>query len=163
FNSSFSGPVIANKFTLNMNFRNNENEVSDTVRAILPATQISEAVVMPNKNRAANARGQWAMTPNNTLIFNIDYQLIDNKNQGIGGFTLPERAFARHAQNTEYQLRETVVLSKQLVHETRVSYRRDYDHNDPVSEGFAVDVLDAFSGGAFANHSVNDNHTLEFS
>src|SRR5437016_6115690 len=69
FNSSFSGPVIANKFTLNMNFRDNENEVSDTVRAILPSGPVSEAVVMPNKNRAGNARGQWAPTSNNTVNF----------------------------------------------------------------------------------------------
>src|SRR5438552_2811828 len=141
FNSSFSGPVIANRFTLNMNLRDNENEVSDTVRATLPTSQVSEAVVMPNQNRAANARGQWALTPNNTLTFNLDYQLTDNKNQGIGGFTLPERAFSRHAQNTEYQVRETAVLSKRWVHEARFSYRRDYDHNDPIVQGVAtVDV-----------------------
>ena len=164
FNSSFSGPVIANKFTLNMNLRDNENELSDTVRAIRPTAVVSQAVVMPNTNRAANARGQWALTPNNTLTFNLDYQLINNKNQGIGGFTLPERAFSRHAQNTEYQLRETAVLSKQWVHEARFSYRRDYDHNDPMTEGVVtIDVLDAFSEGSYPNKSTNDNHSVEFS
>src|SRR5712691_691029 len=40
FNSSFSGPIIANKFTLNMNFRDNENTVSDTVLAILPTGRL---------------------------------------------------------------------------------------------------------------------------
>src|SRR5262245_2352126 len=110
FNSSFSGPVIANRFTLNMNVRDNENENSDTIRAILPTGQVSDAVVMPNINRAGNARGQWAVTPNNTVAFNLDYQRIHNENQGIGGFILPERAWTRHAQNTEYQLRETAVL-----------------------------------------------------
>jgi hypothetical protein len=163
FNSSFSGPVIANKFTLNMNVRDNENEVSDTVRAILPTGQVAEAVVMPNTNRAANARGQWALTPNNSVTFNLDYQLIDNRNQGIGGFTLPQRAYMRHAQNTEYQLRETAVLSKQLVHEARFSYRRDYGRQNPITQGIAIDVLDAFSAGSAPNKRVDDNRSIEFS
>ena len=163
FNSSFSGPVIANKFTLNINLRDNENEVSDSVRAILPTGEVSQAVVMPNKNRAGNARGQWALTPNHTVSFNLDYQLIDNDNQGIGGFTLPERAFVRHAQNTEYQVRETVVLSKRLVHEGRFSYRRDYGRFSPIAQGFAIDVLDAFSAGAAPNKRTDDNRSIEFS
>jgi len=163
FDSSFSGPVIANKFTLNVNVRDNENEASDTVRAILPTGQLSQAVVMPSKNRAGNARGQWALTPNNTVSFNLDYQLIDNNNQGIGGFTLAERAFTRHAQNTEYQVRETAVLNKQWVHEGRFSYRRDYGRFTPITPGLAIDVLDVFSAGAAPNKRTDDNRSIEFS
>src|SRR4029453_11640701 len=145
-----------------MNIRDNENENSDTVRAILPTGQLSDAVVMPNINRAGNARGQWALTPNNTVAFNLDYQRIHNENQGIGGFILAERAWTRHAQNTEYQLRETAVLNKQLVHEARFSYRRDYSRTNPISDNISLDVLDAFSGGGAQNKSVNDNRTVEF-
>jgi Carboxypeptidase regulatory-like domain/TonB dependent receptor len=162
FNSSLSGPVIPNKLTLNLNVRDNENENSDTVRAIVPTGQLSDAVVMPNINRAGNARGQWALTPNNTVAFNLDYQRIHNENQGIGGFILAERAWTRHAQNTEYQLRETAVLNKQLVHEARFSYRRDYSRTNPISDNISLDVLDAFNGGGAQNKSVNDNRTVEF-
>ena len=162
FNSSFSGPVIANRFTLNLNVRNNENENSDTIRAILPTGQLSDAVVMPNINRAGNARGQWALTANNTVAFNLDYQRIHNENQGIGGFILAERAWTRHAQNTEYQLRETAVLNKRLVHEARFSYRRDYSRTNPISDDISIDVLDAFNRGGAQNKSVNDNRTVEF-
>ena len=162
FNSSVSGPVIAEKFTLNLNFRNNENESSDTIRAILPSGPLSDAVVMPNVNRAGNARGQWALTPNNTVAFNLDYQHIHNDNQGIGGFVLASRAWTRHAQNTEYQVRETAVLNKQLVHEARFSYRRDFSRTRPISDDISIDVLDAFNGGGAQNQSVNDNRTVEF-
>ncbi len=34
-----------------------------------------------------------------------DLRRVDNKNQGIGGFVLAERASSRHAQNTQYQIR----------------------------------------------------------
>jgi hypothetical protein len=162
FNTSFSGPVIANKFTLNLNLRDNENQLSDTVRAILPTGQISEPVVMPNTNRAGNIRGQWALNGNNSFTFNLDYQHIHNENQGIGGFTLAERAFTRHGQNTEYQIRETAVLSKQLVHEFRFSYRRDYSRTDPAVDGFEIDVLGAFNAGSAQNKNVNDNRAVEF-
>ena len=101
------------------------------------------------------------MSPNNTVAFNLDYQRIHNENQGIGGFVLAERAWTRHAQNTEYQLRETAVLNKQLVHEARFSYRRDYSRTNPISDDISIDVLDAFNGGGAQNKSVNDNRTVD--
>ena len=83
FNSSFSGPVIANKFTLNLNLRDNENQLSDTVRAILPTGQISDPVVMPNTNRAGNMRGQWALSPNHSVTFNLDINAFRTRTRAL--------------------------------------------------------------------------------
>src|SRR5207253_611362 len=63
---------------------------------------------------------------------------------------------------TEYQVRETAVLNKQLVHEARFSYRRDYSRTTPISDDISIDVLDAFNAGGAQNKSVNDNRTVEF-
>jgi len=167
FNSNFSGPLIRNKLSLNMNIRNNDFENSDTIRAtlLLPDGQIQQLgtpIVMPNTNRNINARSQWAITNNNTLNFNVEYGRQDNKNQGVGGFNLAERASVRQTRNSEIQLRETAILTKSLVHETRFEYRTDRNSTTPITSAVAVNVLDSFFAGGGQNRSSNHNRSTEF-
>jgi hypothetical protein len=167
FNSNFSGPLIRNKLSLNLNLRNSEFENSDTIRAtlLLPDGQIQQLgtpVVMPNVNRGLNARSQWAITNNNTLNFNAEYNRNDNRNQGVGGFNLAERASVRKARNNEIQVRETAILTKSLVHETRFEFRTDRNSQTPITSAFAVNVLDSFFSGGAQNRSNNNNHSTEF-
>ena len=128
-----------------MNLRNSDFENSDTIRAtlLLPDGQIQQLgtpVVMPNVNRSINARSQWAITSNNTLNFNAEYQRNDNRNQGVGGFNLAERASVRKTRNSEIQLRETAILTKSLVHETRFEFRTDRNNQSPITSAVAVRI-----------------------
>ena len=166
FNSNFSGPLIRNKLSLSMNLRNSENENSDTIRAVvlLPTgvRQLASAVVMPNINRSLNARSQWAITSNNTLNLNIQYERGDNKNAGVGGFNLQERASVRKSREFELQVRETAILSKSTVHEFRFEYGRDLSQQAPKTGGVAVNVLDSFFGGGAQNRSSGRDRNVEF-
>ncbi len=162
FNSNFNGPIIRNKLSLNLNVRNNVFENSDTIRAILPTGQLATPVVMPNTNRALNARSQWAMTKNNTMFINMEYQRQNNKNQGVGGFNLQDRAATRAARNMEFQMRETAVLTKSIIHETRFQFRRDQSQTTPKTTGTAFNVLDSFFAGGGQNKSSNQNRIVEF-
>jgi carboxypeptidase family protein len=167
FNSNFSGPLIRNKLSLNMNLRNSDFENSDTIRAtlLLPDGQIQQLgnpVVMPNINRNINARSQWAITNNNTLNFNVEYGRQDNKNQGVGGFNLAERASVRKTRNNEIQLRETAILTKSLVHETRFEFRTDRNSTTPITSAVAVNVQDSFFAGGGQNRTSNNNRSTEF-
>ena len=166
-NSNFSGPIIRNKLSLNMNVRNSINENSDTIRAnlLLPngdIQQLSVPVVMPNVNRNLNARSQWAVTQNNTMNINLEYGRGDNKNQGVGGFNLQERASVRTQRNMELQIRETAILTKSMVHEFRFEYRRDRSQQTPKTNGVAINVLDSFFAGGGQNRSLSTNRNLEF-
>src|SRR5262245_26842460 len=167
FNSNFSGPLIRNKLSLSMNLRNSENENSDTVRAtlLLPnglIQQLSNPVVMPNINRSVNARSQWAITANNTLNLNLEYERGDNKNAGVGGFNLLERASVRKSREFELQVRETAILSKTTVHEVRFEFGRDLSQQTPKTTGVAVNVLDSFFAGGGQNRSSNRDRNVEF-
>jgi hypothetical protein len=162
-NSNFSGPIIRNKLSLNMNLRNSENENSDTIRAVLPSGQLAIPVVLPNINRSLNARTQWAITKNNTMNVNFEYETRDNKNQGVGGFNLLERASVRRGRNMEFQVRETAILSKSIIHEIRFEFRRDRSQQTPTATGMAINVLDSFFGGGGQNRSLDNDRRFEFS
>jgi len=162
-NSTFSGPVVRNKVTLNLTARNFSIDDSDTIRAILPTGQLATPVVMPRLNRALNARTQWALTTNNTMNLNIDYRKLDNANQGVGGFNLAERASDRLVHDKGFQLRDTAVLSKTLIHEIRFQYRDDSNRQTPRTDDIAINVLDSFFAGGAQNRAASNDRMVEFS
>ncbi len=167
FNSNFSGPLIRNKLSLSMNLRNSENENSDTIRATILSPsgfvqQLSNPVVLPNINRSINARSQWAITNNNTLNVNIEYERGDNKNAGVGGFNLQERASVRRSREFEFQVRETAILNRTTVHEVRFEYGRERSQQMPKTAGVAINVLDSFFSGGAQNRGASTERTLEF-
>jgi len=161
-NATLSGPVIRNKVTLNVTARNFSTDNSETIRAILPTGQLATPVVMPSLNRALIARTQWALTKNNTMDMNVEYRNVNNNNWGVGGFNLAERASDRTAHNMGFQMRDTAILSKTLVHEMRFQYRHDSNQQTPRTDGIAINVLDSFFAGGAQNRTVNNNGIVEF-
>jgi hypothetical protein len=169
FNTNFSGPIIRNKLSLNLQARHNTNENSDIIRAttINPdgsLVQHYDPVVMPNYNKGMNARTQFAINKNNTLYTNFNYQKQENRNQGLGGggFTLLERASDRFGSNSEIQIRESSILSTRMVHEVRFLYEQNRNTQTPQTIGVAVNVLDSFNSGGGQNKSSSRNKTSEF-
>ena len=163
FNSNFSGPIIRNKLTLNLNARHFDNENSDTIRAILPGgEQLSQAVVIPNQNRRLEGRSQLALTANNTMYMNFNLLKTDATNQGVGNFNLESRASERHNRSTDLQFREVAILTKSTVHEVRFAYSHDRAQTTPKTTAIAINVLDSFFGGGSQNRSWNNNRDTEF-
>jgi len=163
FNSNFSGPIIRNKLTLNLNARHLDNENSDTIRAILPGgEQLSQAVVIPNQNRRLEGRSQLALTANNTMYMNFNLLKTDATNQGVGNFNLESRASERHNRSTDLQFREVAILTKSTVHEVRFAYSHDRAQTTPKTTAIAINVLDSFFGGGSQNRSWNNNRDTEF-
>ena len=163
FNSNFSGPIIRNKLTLNLNARHFDNENSDTIRAILPGgEQLSQAVVIPNQNRRLEGRSQLALTANNTMYMNFNLLKTDATNQGVGNFNLESRSSERHNRSTDLQFREVAILTKSTVHEVRFAYSHDRAQTTPKTTAIAINVLDSFFGGGSQNRSWNNNRDTEF-
>jgi len=167
--SNFSGPIIRNKLSLNLNVRSFYNQNANTIRATElgpdgSAQAFSASTISPNTNRNMNARSQFAINKNNTLYVNYQNQHQQRLNQLAGGVTtLPDRAADNTVRNSEFQMRETSILTKSIVHEVRFEYRKDYSQTNPRVVGQAVNVLDSFNAGGGQNFSLADNKSVEFS
>src|SRR5438128_2173798 len=163
FQSNFSGPIIRNRLSLNLNVRHFDNENTNTIRAIIPGNDgtgqsYSAPFVTPNNNRNLNARSQLAINKNNTLYVNYQNQHQQRRNQLFGGpTTLEDRAADNAVRNSEFQTRETSVLTKSIVHEVRFDYRKDFSQTTPHLVAQAINVLDSFNGGGGQNNSLNPN------
>jgi hypothetical protein len=169
-NTNFSGPIIRNKLSLNLQMRHNDNENSDIIRATTvnpdgTLQQHYDPFVAPNHNRMGNARTQYAINKNNTLYTNFNYQKQENRNQGLGGngnFTLASRASDRLSHSAEFQMRESSILNTKMVHEVRFQFSHDTQQNTPQTTGVAINVLDTFNGGGGQNKSSSNNKESEF-
>jgi hypothetical protein len=167
--SNFSGPIIRNKLSLNLNVRSFYNQNANTIRATVAgadgsAQPYSASIISPNTNRNINARTQFAINKNNTLYVNFQNQHQQRLNQLGGGVTtLPDRAADNTVRNSEFQMRETAILTKSIVHEVRFEYRTDYSNTNPHVVGQAVNVLDSFNSGGGQNSSLTNYKSVEFS
>ncbi|HLH30573.1 MAG TPA: carboxypeptidase regulatory-like domain-containing protein, partial [Terriglobia bacterium] len=169
FQSNFSGPIIRNRLSLNLNVRHFYNDNSNIIRAIVPAadgspTNLSQYLISPNTNKNLNARTQLAINKNNTLYVNFQDQHRQVQDQLFGdSTTLPSRASNNTIKNSEFQMRETAILTKSLVHEVRFEYRKDYSQTNPLTNGQAINVIGSFNSGGGQNISLTNNKTAEFS
>jgi hypothetical protein len=82
------------------------------------------------------------------LVVRYSYFQSKSDNFGVGGFSLPERAYNTQATIQTVQVSETAVLGKQAVNEFRFQYipetRTDAGDNSIPT----INVLDAFISGA---------------
>jgi hypothetical protein len=162
-NIDVSGPAIPGRLTSTFLFNQNESENVDTVNATLPTGAFQLGITKPNRWRQIATRGTLQEATAHTLNFYVGYNNEVSKNQGIGGFTLPERASHSdwHAWNVE--LTQFSVLSTRTIVEGRLQTNRNQGESIPASSAERINVLDAFSGGGAQNAGVDNQHNYNFS
>ncbi len=159
---NLSGPLVPEKMSFSVSARRTDSEDSDAVRATTLEGLVSEAVVRPGVRQDYGARIQSDLPRNNLLSLRVQYESRNRENEGVGGFTLPERATVSDSSEFELQVRETAPLSERLVNEVRFSYSRSDAMTDPVNESVAINVLDAFQSGGAPRQNEDSESNYQF-
>jgi hypothetical protein len=162
-NGNFSGPLLRNRLTINISGNDNRSENVGTVKAELPDGPYDLGITRPNIFRNLNGRGILQLTEAHSLHFGVRYGMNSSRNQGIGNFVLPERGYESDSHDYNFDVRQVSVLSERSVYETRVTWRRDYREQRPLTSAVAITVLDAFSGGSAQNYSETKGRSIDFS
>jgi hypothetical protein len=157
------GPVIPGRLTTNFGFRHNEAENVDTIHATLPDGIFALGITRPAVNDAFSAKNTYQLSDGNSLGLNFGYQTNTSKNQGIGGFVMPQRAWNSHGNSWNLDLRQFSSWSPRSIYETRFSWSGSRDETRPATEGLRINVLDAFSIGGAQNRADNSERTYDFS
>ncbi|HSB09937.1 MAG TPA: carboxypeptidase regulatory-like domain-containing protein [Blastocatellia bacterium] len=168
-NASFSGPLIANRASFFVNIFNRDIDDNAIVKAtILDAslnpTPFSQAIVVPRRFTDPSARFDYQFGKNHTLVARYNYGNDSFKNQGIGGFSLPTRAF--NITNTDHtvQLTETSILNASVVNETRFQFLRNHRNLLGDNSVPTITVLDAFTGGGSnvgRSENISDRYEIQ--
>ena len=162
-NANISGPFIRNLLTASLTFNQNEQENGSTVIAEMPAGALSLGVTSPTVSRQYGATGQMQVNDRHALHFRVNYGTRDSRNNGIGGFTLPERAFSRANGDLGLGLREIWAVSPNVIHEAVFIYSGEDDVTNSATDTVGIDVLDAFEGGSAGRKSAQTNRNYHFS
>ena len=140
--------MLQNRLTASFTVNDNRQENVGTVKALLLSGPFALGITRPNVTRYYEGRGILQVTGTQALHFGVKYGTNSKENQGIGNFVLPERGSNYEDRNYKFDVRHIVNLSERTVYETLVTVTKDDSENIPISNGVAMTVLDAFSGGS---------------
>jgi carboxypeptidase family protein/TonB-dependent receptor-like protein len=153
FNFSLSGPIIKKKASFSTYFGRYVSDANSIVNATtldpvtLKPVTVNQSFVTPEKNTYGNGRLDYKLNKKHTLVGRFNYNVSTQDLQGIGGFSLPSRAYKGRRSNFTLQITETALINEKTVNETRFQWIRNRFNQQSLSEGFALNVLDSFFGG----------------
>jgi hypothetical protein len=167
YEMNVSGPVVKRKASFFVNFSRIEADDNELVRATvldsnLNIVDFGEAFLVPKRTTFVSPRLDYAINSSNTLIARYNYNRGRTDNQGVVGFSLPERGFDTVQTGHNIQLTETAILNSTTINETRFQY--SHNTNEQIGNNLipSLNVSGSFnSGGSQVGHSINERNFWE--
>jgi hypothetical protein len=156
-----SGPAIQGRLTTSVNVNSVESENVDTVRATLPDGEYALGITRPHTFRRLGSNSTLQFASSHSMRANVWFTGEAGEDQGIGGFTLPERGYDFESRGGGVNLRQFSILPSASLFEIRAEVERNSSETVPHTHGIRVNVLDAFNGGGAQNRSENRNRTYQ--
>jgi hypothetical protein len=162
FNMGFRGPLVTGKTALRFTVDGNRSYDTPAIFALNEDGSVFRDVVRrPNESTNVTTGIEHALTNNQTL--RLEYRRTENhaENQGVGDFTLAERATQR--ENREHQVRFQVqgLIGKTTLHEIRVQFNSQANEASSLTSGPTINVLDTFNKGGAGVASTGSSRTIE--
>jgi hypothetical protein len=163
FGGNFSGPIKSKKSSFFVDFNYNQNDNNNIITAtILDASNnivaFSEDVRIPSRRIGFSPRVDYAINDKHTLQGRYSFSRNTSENQGIGGFSLPSRAFDTTNLQHEVNLTESMIINAKTVNETRFQFEFNKREQDGDNSIPTISVASAFTGGG-AQIGLNYNRS----
>lgn len=161
FEGTLTGPFGQGKKTSFFFSGNREEEdLQAVVYARTPAGLISENVITPQRQFEFSFRVNHQVGEKTTYSIRFDFTADSSRNNGAGGFNLPE--VAANSTDGEHQIFFThrQIISPELINELTLRAGREYSVTRSVRPGIPkLVVQDAFTGGGGqADRRTTENH-----
>ncbi|MBK9154086.1 MAG: TonB-dependent receptor [Chloracidobacterium sp.] len=152
FGGNISGPIQKGKSSFFLDISNRDVDNNSVVNALildpsLNAVPFQEEFRLPTRRFSFSPRFDYAINDMNNLIVRYSFDRTTQQNQGIGGFSLPTRAYETSNSGHEIRLTETMIINAKTVNETRFEY--EWEDRDQTGDNSipTISVADAFTGG----------------
>ena len=158
---SLTGPIGHGKKTSFFLSANRESEdLQAVVFARTPAGIVSENVATPQRQSEFSFRFNHEISGKTTFSIRYDFSQDSSRNNGVGGFNLPETA--SNSTGREQQIFFTLrrIISPKLINELTARAGRENNVTRSIAAGVPrLVVQDAFTGGGGqANRRSTENH-----
>ena len=144
---NLSGTLIKQRTSFSLSAGGASLYDSANIYAAGPDGTVSSNVRRPSDRVNFNGRIDHALTKAHTLRLTFQRNADDQKNLGVGGYDLTERAYARSSDDRLLRLAESGPISRNVFGESRVQLHWLSNSVDSAYELPTVSVLDAFTAG----------------
>ena len=156
--TSYTGPVIKGKLAMTFNLSKQQSESgNNSIRAITPSGPVNTGVFSPSTYDSIGFSQNWYLSTNHTIYNSFDYNRSKNLNQGIGGFSLEERASDSHDNGWNLQISDNKTFSPKMTNTFNFRMSRGNARTAPRTVALGINVVDAFYGGGAQNRSESSN------
>jgi hypothetical protein len=162
-NFNFNGPLLENRLTVNVNGNHLVRENVGTVHAITPNGPFDLGIVNPFTNRYFGGNATYQFTNRHSLVVGTNNEHNTWKNQGVGGFNLPERASDGKGKFQNVYFTHIAVMDERTLYRTNVNLWMNREDSKPRTEAVTIDVLGAFGGGGSPSKGVWERNGYNFS
>ncbi|HEX3250720.1 MAG TPA: TonB-dependent receptor [Pyrinomonadaceae bacterium] len=160
YGGNFSGPLAKKKASFFVDF--DKRDIDDEALIVAQVLDANNNIVgftatapTPSRRTSFSPRIDYQINQNHTLVGRYSYTKT-TRVTGVGGFSLPSRAFDTEGTEQNIQLTETAILSKTIVNETRFQFEHQTAAQNADNSIPTIEVQDAFTGGG---SQVGQSHT----
>jgi len=160
YNANFGGP-FGKKASFFLDFsRRNINELSvintPALDANLSPIQFTDSVANPRTRTEFSPRVDYQVNQNNTLVVRYQYERNNERNDGIGLFSLPTQATNNFETENQVQVTDTQIINATTINETRFRFNRDENRVSPLDLTPTININGAFTGGGNSSGKTDD-------
>ncbi|HKV39668.1 MAG TPA: TonB-dependent receptor [Blastocatellia bacterium] len=162
------GPIVRKRSGFFVDFQARDINQSAVVDAItltdsFQPQALSTSVLDPMLLLIASARADWQATASTALILRYDYNRDHLKNQGVGGFSLPDSAYNSTISSNAIRFSANTLFGTSASNEARLSVTKQDVTQQAASGAPQIIVPGSFiSGGAGSQLLNHGQWNLEF-
>jgi hypothetical protein len=168
FTANLTGPVVKKRASFAFNMGHYASESNAVINATIldPITLkpalFNQTIITPNISNYFSVRGDLKVNKKHTLVGSFQYNKYSQNPQGIGGFSLPSRAYRGSGDNYSLQMTETAIINEKTINETRLQIIHSVFRQIATTALPALNVQDSFfGGGAQVGSASNQQDRVE--
>ena len=152
-NMNLTGPIVPKRASFAFYFGRYASEGNSIISATvldpisLKPVQFNQTLVTPQLNHNFGLRGDLKISKKHTLVANYEYSQFVQNLQGVGGFSLPSRAYRGSRNYHNLQVTETAIINEKTINETRLQITHGIFRQRANTALPALNVAESFSGG----------------
>jgi len=155
------GPLWRNHTSMSFTLDLASLSDAQTFLASTPAGRVSGVANRPTDRRNFSLLVEHALTKSHTSRFELTRSTTGLSNLGVGGASLPERAYSSDQTNYTLRLSDTGPLGRKLYNESRLQVVWSDATTTSATNQPAIVVLDAFSAGGAQVNSARRSWEVE--
>jgi hypothetical protein len=146
---SVNGPLVRNHTGLSVTVDGSQSIDHQTIHAATPSGLFSKLVAQPSTGIGIWTRVDHQISPEQAIRLEFKRRGDEARNQGVGRFDLPERAYTSTSDSGELRFAHHATLRRGYVNDFRFDVGWDSYDASSLVDARTITVLDAFtSGGA---------------